>query len=211
MNSKKAMVGALAVAAIAVSLYFMFHTPVEKAEAVATDVSEALGQRAGEEVAQLIGHPGRVALLELELKPGQAPTATASLERFRRTLKKHGVTVARTKAMPGGLTALIMGASISKEAYWGLVEGSPSVDAVVTFAGLPNCPTEELQQFQATHPPLVVVDIFGACKGPTLPALVDLKTVALAFAPRSASEVAQQANEPRVFERYYRILRAPPK
>ena len=211
MNSKKGLLGALAVVAIVASLYFLFHTPTEKAEAAATNVSEALGQRAGEEVALLIGHPGRVAVLEIELRPGQAPTAVASVERFRRTLKKHGITVARTKAMPGGLTALIMGGGIARDAYLGLVEGSPSVDAVVTFAGLPTLPAEELQQLQATHPPLVVVDIFGVLKGPTLPALVEQRTVALAFAPRAASEVEQQGNESRLFERYYRILRAPPK
>jgi hypothetical protein len=68
-----------------------------------------------------------------------------------------------------------------------------------------------LHQFQATHPPLVVVDIFGALKGPVLPALVDAKTVALAFAPRSATEVQEQGNEPKLFERYYRILVPPSK
>lgn len=211
MNTKRWMVGALAVAAIAASLFFLLHTPTEKAEQLATNVSEALGLRAGKEVAQLIGHNGRVAVLEMEIKPGQAPSAVASMEMFRQTLKKHGVTVARTKAIPGGLTALIMGRGISRNDYLGLVEGSPSVDAVVTFAGLPDWPADELHQFQTNHPPLVVVDIFGVSKGPILPALVDQKTVALAFVPRSATEVQQQGNEPKIFEHYYRILRMPSK
>jgi len=211
MNTKTWMAGTLAVAAITISLFFLFHTPTEKAEQSATNVSEALGLRAGEEVAQLLGHKGQVAILEMEIKPGQAPTFVASMEMFRQTLKQHGVTVARTRLLPGGLTALVMGGGISRKDYLALVEGSPSVDAVVTFAGLPNLPANELHQFQTKHPPLVVVDIFGVLKGPVLQELVDQKTVALAFTPRSATEVQQQANEPKIFERYYRILRPPSK
>jgi hypothetical protein len=85
---------------------------------------------------------------------------------------------------------------------------SASVDAVITFAGLPNMPADELGKFQANHPPLVVVDIFGVLKGDTLPSLVARKTVTLAFSPRSATEVQEFGNESRVFERYYKILRA---
>jgi hypothetical protein len=133
------------------------------------------------------------------------------MEMFQKTLKKHGVTVARTKAIPGGLNALVVGGGVSRNDYLGVVEGSPSVDAVVTFAGLPNLPAEELHQFQANHPPLVVVDIFGVLKGPLLPTLVEQKTVVLAFVPRSATEVEQQRKEARMFERYYRILRPPAK
>jgi preprotein translocase subunit YajC len=206
MNIKKGMVAALALAVIGVSLFFLLHKPTEKAEQTATNASEALGLRAGEEVAQLLGQKGRVAVLEMEFKPGEAPTALATTGMFRQALKKHGVTVARTKAIPGGLTALVMGRGISRDDYVGLVEGAPSVDAVVTFAGLPAWAAEELHQFQANHPALVVVDIFGTLKGPVLPEMVEQRTVALAFSPRSATEVEQQGNEQRMFERYYRIL-----
>jgi hypothetical protein len=209
--TKRWLIGALAVAAIAGSLFFSLHHAPEPAEQTATDASQALGLRAGEEVARLIGRKGRVALLALELKPGQAPTAVASVASFREALKKHGVEVARTREMPGGLSALVMGRALPRGEYLALVEAAPPVDAVVTFAGLPDLPADELHRFQATHPPLVVVDIFGACKGPTLPALVERQTVALAFVPRSATEVQQQGNEPRIFERYYRILRPPAK
>jgi preprotein translocase subunit YajC len=211
MITKKGIVGLLAVAVIAASLFFLLHKPTEKAEQTATNVSEALGLRAGEEVARLLGQKGRIAVLEMELESGQAPTAVVTVEKFRQTLKKHGVTVARTKAIRGGLGALVMGRGISREDYVGVVEGAPSVDAVVTFAGLPNWPGDELHQFQANHPRLVVVDIFGTLKGPTLAALVEQKTVALAFMPRSATEVEQQGGEQRMFERYYRILGPPAK
>jgi hypothetical protein len=133
------------------------------------------------------------------------------MDKFRQTLKKQGIAVARTRAIPGGLTALSMGRRISQSDYLALVEVSPSVDAVVTFAGLPDWPSDEFHQFQTTHPPLVVVDIFGVLKGPMLPALVNQKTVALAFTPRSATEVQQQAHEPKIFERYYKILLPPSK
>ncbi len=212
MNTKKWLVGAVAAGAIGASLFNLLHTPREEGEKLATTVSEALGLRSGEEVARLIGHQGRVAVVEMEIKPGQAPTAVASMEMFRKTLKGHGVTVARTKAIPGGLTALVMGGGgIPQDDYVGLVEGSPNVDAVVTFAGLPEWPPEKLHEFQTNHPPLVVVDIFGVMKGSVLPDLVEQKTVALAFMPRSAPEVEEQGNESRLFERYYKILRPPLK
>jgi hypothetical protein len=192
--------------AIAASLFFLLHKPTEKGEEAATNVSEALGLRAGEEVAQLLEQKGRVAVLEVAFKPGEAPTALATMEMFQKTLKKHGVIVARAKSLPGGLNALVMGGGVSRNDYLGVVEGSPSVDAVVTFAGLPNLPADELHQLQANHPPLVVVDIFGVLKGATLPSLVEQKTVALAIVPRTATEVEQVGKETRMFERYYRIL-----
>lgn len=193
--------------AIAGSLFFLIHKPAEKAGQAAINASEALGLRAGEEVAQLLGNKGQVGLFELETKPGQAPTAVATVQMFRRTLKKHGVAVARSKAVPGGLTTLVMGGGISRNDYVALVEGSPGLAAVVTFAGLPNWPTDELRQFQATHPPLVVVDIFGVAKGTILAGLVEQRAVALAFSPLSATEVQQEGEQSKIFERYYRILR----
>jgi hypothetical protein len=209
MNTKKYVVGALAVAAIAASLFFLLHKPTEKAQELATSASEALGLRAGEEVARLLGRKGQVALVEMDLEAGQALTAVASVEKFRATLRKQGVSVARTKKIPGGLAALVMGGGISRDDYSGLVEASPKVDAVVTFAGLPIFPAAELHQFQATHPPLVVVDIFGLLKGAALPELIEQKTVAMGFVPLAATEVRE--NEPKIFERYYRILLSPAK
>ncbi len=203
MNIKKLGLAALALVAIAGSLFYLFHKPTEQGEKQATDVSEALGMRAAEDVARLIGHPGRVALLEPEIRSGQAPTAVATLDIFRATLKKRGITVARTKTVPGGLSGLVMGRRASRADYVALVEASPAVDAVVTFASLPDFPADELQSYQASHPPLVVVDIFGVLKGQTLPSLVEQKTIALAFAPRTFPEVEQQKSETRTFERYY--------
>ena len=48
MTTKKWLVAALAVAAIAASLFFLLHKPSEKAEQLATNVSEALGLRSEE-------------------------------------------------------------------------------------------------------------------------------------------------------------------
>ncbi len=207
MTFKNLIVGTLAIAAIAISLFLLLHKPAEKAEKVATEASEALGLRAGEEVRQLIGHKGQVAILEMEIQAGQAPTAVATAEMFRKTLKRNGFTVARTKALPGGLTALVMGGGVPGKDYADFVEATPKVDAVVTFAGLPSLPPEEFQKFQASHPPLVVVDIFGTLKGPVLPELVENKTVSLAIVPRNAAEVEAIGNETKIFERYYKILR----
>jgi hypothetical protein len=147
-------------------------------------------------------------VLERQFKPGEAPTALVTGQTFSAALNKRGITVARTKSFPGGLNALVMGSGLPGNEYAGAVEGPPSVDAVITFAGLPNMPADELGKFQANHPPLVVVDIFGVLKGDTLPSLVARKTVTLAFSPRSATEVQEFGNESRVFERYYKILRA---
>jgi hypothetical protein len=205
---KTALIALVALAAIAGSAFYLFHKPSEKGEKLATDASEALGLRAGEEVARLLGNKGRVAMLERQFKPGEAPTALVTVQNFSAALNKHGITVARTKSFPGGLSAMVMGSGIPANEFTGAVDGPPSVDAVITFAGLPNMPAEELGKFQANHPPLVVVDIFGVLKGDTLPSLVARKTVALAFSPRSALEVQELGNESRLFERYYKILRA---
>ncbi len=209
---KQWTVGTVAVVAIAASVFFVFHKPADKEEQSATKFSETVGSRAGEEVAQLIGHKGQVAVIEMEFKAGQTQSGEAGTELFRQTLKKHDITVVRTKKLPGGLSALVMGGGvISWNDYQNLVQGPPVVDAVITFAKLPDSSAEELHQFQMNHPPLVAVDIFGMLNGPEMESLVAEKTVALAVMPRSTDELLQKTNEPENFEHFFRILRPPAK
>ena len=207
--TKKFLVGSLACLVTAASLYFLLHKPTEQAEQAATDASEALGQRAGEEVARLVGNKGQVAVLSLEIAPGQAPTFVAQMERFARTLKKHGVTIGATKLMPGGLTSLVLGTALPAKAYMELIERAPNAGAIVSFVGPPNLSPGELQKLQAAHPPLVVVDTFGVLKGPALPAMLEAKAVALAFVPLNSVEAAREKQQANLFDRYYRILRPP--
>src|SRR5215831_3927277 len=122
---KTVSIALIALAVIAGSLFYLFHKPTEKGEKLATDASEALGLRAGEEVARLLGNKGRVAVLEREFKPGEAPTALVTVQTFSKSLARHGVTVARTKAFPGGLNALVMGRGVPGSEYAGAVEGPP--------------------------------------------------------------------------------------
>ncbi|HEX2972356.1 MAG TPA: hypothetical protein VHP11_08475 [Tepidisphaeraceae bacterium] len=89
-----------------------------------------------------------------------------------------------------------------------LFNQAPEAAAIVSFAGLPNLGIEELQRLQAGHPPLVVVDTFGMSKG-RLPAFVEGRAVALAFVPYNSLEVEREKQQPKLFDRYYRILRPP--
>ena len=171
--------------------------------------------RSAEEVAQLLGNKGSVALLELELlRPGQSRHSRLQpsyVEAFRNAAQKHGTDNgrARTKAIPGGLNRrLVIGRRVFLGTICaGLVEGSPPVDAVVTFAGLPDLSGEELRQYQTSHPPLVVEMLLPSPQRLALSEFVDEKTVALAVVPFDAAEAQAHANEPKIFEHYYRILR----
>ena len=207
--SKKLLVGSLCALAIAASLYFLVHKPTEKAEKAATDASEALGRRAAEEVASLVGNKGEIAVYSLELGEGQAPTFVAQMEIFAKTLKKHGVKVGVTKRLPGGLNALVLGPRLSAEAYIALLGQAPSAGAIVSFVGPPEVSPDELLKLQAGHPPLVIVDTFGVLKGPTLPSMVESKAVALAIVALNAQDAEKVKDQPALFDRYYRILRPP--
>ena len=206
---KKLLIGLLSILATAASLYFLLHKPTEKAEQAATSASEALGQRAAEEVARLVGNKGQIAVLSLEIAPGQAPTFVAQMEMFARTLKRHGVKIGATKLMPGGLTSLVLGTGLPAQDYVELIQRAPNAGAVVSFVGPPNLPPAELQKFQADHPPLVVVDTFGVLKGRALPAMLETKAVALAFVPLNSVEAEKEKQQANLFDRYYRILRPP--
>ena len=206
---KKLLIALFSILATAASLYFLLHKPVEKAEQAATNASEALGQRAGEEVARLVGNKGEIAVMSLDIAPGQAPTFVAQMDRFVKTLKKHGVKVGAIKLMPGGLTALVLGTGLPAQDYAELVQQSPNAGAIVSFVGPPNLPPAELQKFQADHPPLVVIDTFGVLKGPALPAMLETKAVALAFEPLNSLEAEKEKLRADLFDRYYRILRPP--
>jgi hypothetical protein len=207
--TKKLLIASLSILATAASLCFLLHKPAEKAEQTATDASEALGQRAAEEVARLVGNKGQIAVLSLAIAPGQAPTFTAQMEMFARTLKRHGIKIGATKLQPGGLTALVLGTGLPAQDYAELVRQAPNAGAIVSFVGPPNLPPEELQRFQADHPPLVVVDTFGVLKGRALPAMLEIKAVALAFVPLNSLEAEKEKQQANLFDRYYRILRPP--
>ena len=209
--TQRTITALLALLAIAGSAFFLLHKPVAPAERLASDASTALGQRAGEEVAQLLGNKGQIAVLGLETAPGQAPTYVTLLEVFTKTLKAHHIKVATTKVVPGGLTRLVLGTGLSGQEYRQLLDQTANANAIISFVGPPALPPEELRLLQANRPPLVVVDMFGVVKGPALPAMVEAKAVALAILARSAAEVAlQQPPPPDLFDRYYRILRPPP-
>lgn len=207
--TKKLLVASLSVLATAASFYFLLHRPVEKAERVATDASEALGQRAAEEIARLVGNKGQIAVLSLDIAPGQAPTFVSQMEMFARTLKRHGVKIGATKLMPGGLTSLVLGTGLPARDYMALVQQAPDAGAIVSFVGPPDLSPQELAELQAKCPPLVVVDTFGVLKGRGLPAMIEQKAVALAFIPLNSTEVEAQKKQATLFDRYYRVLRPP--
>ena len=201
--------GSLAVLAIAGCLFSLLHKPKEKGEQLATDTSEALGQRAAEEVAQLLGNKGQIAVVSLEIAPGQNPAFAAQMKVFNQTLKNHGVKIAAVKAMPGGMNMLMLGQRLSPKDYGELLEQAPGADAIVSFVGPPNLSLDDLQKLQGHCPPLIVVGQFGVMKGAALPAMVEAKAVALAFVPRTSSEIENEKQQRKLFDRYYRILRAP--
>jgi hypothetical protein len=207
--TKKLAIALLSVLATAASLYYLLHKPAEKAERMATDASEALGQRAGEEVARLVGNKGQIAVLSLEIAPGQAPTYVSQMEMFTKTLKRHGVKIGATRLMQGGLTSLVLGTGLPASDYMTLIQQAPGAGAIVSFVGPPNLSPQELQKIQAHSPPLVVVDTFGVLKGRTLPAMIESKAVALAFVPLNSAEAEEQKKQAALFDRYYRILRSP--
>ena len=209
--TKKIIVAFLALLATAGSMVYLLHKPSERAEQAAADASEALGLRAGEEVARLLGDKGQIGVLGLEIAEGQAPTYVCLVERFTKTLKAHHIKIAATQVVPGGLNRLMLGPGLSGQEYQQAFEHAGHLNAVVSLVGPPAMSPEELRALQANRPALVVVDMFGVVKGPALPAMVEANAVALAILARSAAEVAQQQPPPAtLFERYYRILRPPP-
>ena len=182
---------------------------MEKGEQLATEVSKALGQRVAEEVANLLGDKGQIAVFSLEIAPDQNPTFAAQMKVFNQTLKKHGVKIAAVQTMPGGVNMLMLGQRLSPKDYGELIEQAPSADIIVSFVGPPNLNLDDLQKLQAHSPRLIVVDTFDVMKGTALPALVEAKVVALAVVPRTSLEIENEKLQPKLFDRYYKILRVP--
>lgn len=205
--SKNVIVGSIAIMAVVASLFFLLHRPRGKMEGFALDVNQALGQRAAEEVAQLLGNKGQVGVLALEASPGQGSPVAAQMDAFNQTLKKHGITIAATKTLGrADMSMLMVGGGVSSKMYGELVAQAAGAGAIVSFVGLPSVSVADLQKLQAQGTPLVVADTIGA--GPNLAALVQAKAVALAFVPLTAAELEKEKSQPKLFDRYYKILRA---
>jgi hypothetical protein len=209
--SKNTIIGSLAVLVVGVSLFFLLHKPREKSAQLAVDMNAALGQRAAEEVAQLLGNHGQIAVMSLELAPGQNSPDAAQMAAFSQTLKQHGIKIAATKTLSGDdMNILMVGGGVSPKKYVELRAQASGAGAIVSFVGPPSLSVGDLQKLQAQGPPLVVVNTLGGTPGlgSDLAALVEAKAVALAFVPRTAAEMEKEKSQPKIFDRYYKILRA---
>jgi len=208
--SKNLVIGSIAVLAIAGALFLLLQkSPDEKAEQRSANTSRALGQRAAEEVAQLLGNKGQIAVYSLEIGPRKIPRFAEEMTIFEQTLNKHGVKIAATEAMPGGLNMLMLGARPSPKDYEELLDQAPGASAVVSFVGPPNLSLEDFQKLQAHRPPLIVVNTFVVTSQAALSAMIEAKAVALAFVPLTPSEIESEKQQPKLFDRSYKILRAP--
>jgi len=206
----KVIIGSVAaLAIIGVCCFLLPKSSEEKGEHLLTSASEALGQRAAEEVAQLLGNKGQIAVFSLDIQPREIPNFDAEMRIFSQTLKKHGVTIAATKLMPGGLNMLMLGKTPSVKDYEELLDQAPGAGALVSFVGLANLRLDDYQGLQAKSPPLIVVDTFGVMKGAGLSDLFQAKLVALALVPLTPAEVEMKKQQPNLFDRNYKILRAP--
>ena len=208
--SKKLIVGTLAVLIIGGSLFCLLYKPQSKAGQLAMDVNEAVGERAAEEVAQLLGGHGLIGVVGMPTTSGQNSPWERQMVVFYQTLKERGIKIAATKTVSADVS-MMMPPVLSAKEYADLLAQVAGAGAIVSFVGVPSLGVEDLKKLQAQGVRLVVVkSIDGGSPGtvPDLTALVEAKAVAIAFVARTGAEMAQAKSQPKIFDRYYKVLYA---
>jgi hypothetical protein len=204
MNLRRdSLVAILALAAVALSIYFGF---VRRADKISFDTYEVLGAVAAEETAKVLGNQGRVLVMARDT--GENPSVAAELSAFAHASKKYsGLQLITVKVPVTPLLMMSTGGAIPSDQLLKAIESHGPLAAVVLFSGFPQLSDAEQDQLAKAGVKTIVVSSFH----PDYRRLLDQKIIHLAIVPRpdpSPSEVPAPKNLRDRFDQDYVIVTA---
>jgi hypothetical protein len=175
------IVGSLAVAAVAASIYFAFGGRSQK---VNLGTYEVLGAVTAEETAKLLGNKGQVLVLARDTGADRNPSVEAELKAFEQTLKKHtGLSLITEKIQVPPTQMMATGGGVPIDQLFKALEAHANLGAVVLFFGFPQLADSEVDALKKYGVKTVVVSAFH----PDYKRLLDRQAIHLAIVPRPDS------------------------
>ncbi len=146
--TKEILIGAAAVVAIVISLYFGFG---RNSASINLGPYESLGAVTAEETAKLCGNKGQVLLMVRDTGGSKNPSVEAQINAFQKTLNRQkgmNVTIQRIQLTP--MQMMATGGGVPPEPFLKALESHPNLTALVLFMGYPQLSDAELEQVRKT-------------------------------------------------------------
>jgi hypothetical protein len=204
-RTRDVLIGTVAVAAAAVSIYFALGGRSQKID---FDTYSVLGAVTAEETAKLIGNKGQVVVMVRDTGANKNPSVEAELKAFQQVLKSQkGISVLIENIKIPPMQMMATGGGVPPDQFLKTLETHAGVGALVLFMGFPQLTDSELEVLKKSGAKTVV-----AC--PLRPGdqqLIERDYINLALVPRS-EEPSPNASAPRTvrerFDREFMILTA---
>jgi hypothetical protein len=184
--SRRSLVGALAILAIAAAIFSLIRTSQRQPVSVATGLMQSLSNVGAEQVAKLLDHRGKIivvgmadcndCVLGAELRRLFAPSVN----------HRRGMQVLATEVVAIGGDGK---QGLPARVYTELLQRYPDANAIVSLVGAPLARPDELSKRSAK-----LVVILPAGDGESVRGLVERKAVDLAIIPRTT----RPANAPKI-------------
>jgi len=176
-RTKDVLVGTLALATAAVSLYFAFG----RSSKVNLGLYEVLGAMTAEETAKLLGGKGQVLVMVRDTGVNKNPSVEAELKAFQQTLTKHAGLAAIIERI--SVTPMLMmstGGGVPPDQLFKALESHSNLAGVVLFFGFPQLADAELDGLKKFNVKTVVVS--SLCPG--YRRALERQAIQLVIAPR---------------------------
>ena len=170
---------------------------------------EARGKVCAEETNKLLGGRGQVVVIAWGASGHTTGLAATELGSFRKTLGKcGGVSIRATETLANPAAGPNF-ERLTSERLMAIINRYPGMNAIVSFAGVPELTSEDIKRWPSTAPKLVLI----AAHDPAgkLKELLAANVAALAIVPRSnpAPDSAKKSETDRErFDRHFEIVTA---
>ena len=217
LERKQTLVAVISIFVIIASFLLMWLPHQRRPPTIRLEPFEAAGEMAAEEIARLLGAKGQNVIVAFDPGKVRMPSANvaasalnAELQGFNNAIKKQGnLTVVATETVEVlHLGAFYPDSGLAAEKYFELMEKYPSVDAIVSVAGVPLLREEDFEKLGAKFPKFIAVSSFG---GGPIQKVLAAHAVQAVIAPRWQTP-DQSATKPKSrrdwFDKHYEVLTA---
>lgn len=190
-------IGMLAALGFVASLYFR---QLEGEPAINLNPYRALGARAAEETANLLGKQGTVVVILNDPGETRDPVMDAQLESFQETLQRHGniAITASERVKLDALQSMATGGAIPRDQFLGILQRHPKADAFLLFIGFPQLVDRDVVVLKQRAAKFIAVTAYL----PGYKRLLESGVIHLAIVPRFGS-LPEMAEKPRTLREWF--------
>lgn len=207
-EKNKPVVTLVAIAAIVVSLIFIFMSQCESAPKVNLKPYLAVSEVLADETAKLVGPSGgSIVVVALDTKKSKMPTVEAQLNAFTAAIKKKGnITIASVEGLsPEKMAEVGPEMGLPSDLFHQVLAKNAGAKAIVSFLGAPMLKDDEIAKLPQAMPKLIAFASFGM----GLKKLFDEHVIQVAIVPNfepNPNPAKKPSTSREWFDQYYKVV-----